>query len=134
MADLSPEVHQLLLESLESYEQLEVLLLLCRDRSEPWTADRVGERLRLSTLFTTKVMDELARGGLLHQERIEKSLLFTFRPESAPMVAIIEELLRVYDDNCLDVIQVMNSRAMGRARSAARRFADAFLIGRRKEK
>jgi hypothetical protein len=134
MADLSPDVRELLLERVESYEQLEVLLLLCRDRAQSWSADRVGEKLRLSTLVTTKVLDELTRGGFLHETRAGNAATFIFQPGSERTTQLIEELLRSYDDNCLDVIQVMNSRAMDRARSVAREFADAFIIGRRKDK
>ncbi len=133
MAQLSPDVTQLLLDRVESYEQLEVLLLLCRDRSRPWTAEAAGEKLRLSTLATTMALDELARGGLLAVMRDEKPSTFTFRPDSARTATLIEDLLASYDDNCLDVIQVMNGRAMDRARSQARAFADAFIIGRRKK-
>jgi len=118
----------------EGYEQLEVVLLLCRQREQSWTAAAVGEKLRMSTLIAAKALDDLARAKLLDELRLDRQTAYAFRPASTRMVAIVEELLREYDGNPLNVIHLMNHNAIDRVRSAAARtFADAFVIDTKKK-
>jgi hypothetical protein len=127
--DIPADVREFLQRHVETYEQLEVLLLLCRERQRPWTAEAVGAKLRLSTLMVVKSLDDLTRARLVDHLRVGNQSTFTFRPGSSRTATTVEELLRIYDDSPLKVIHLMNSSALDRVRSAAARtFADAFVI------
>ncbi len=128
-AELTAEVRDFVLQHVENYEQLEVLLLLCRKRDAGWTPQTVGESLRISTLVAAKALDDLCRGRLVDRLDVGRGSSYIFRPASTRMASAVELLLRSYDDNPLDIIHLMNSNALGRVRSAAARtFADAFII------
>jgi hypothetical protein len=118
----------------QSYEQLEVLLLLCRRRDVSWTPTTVGEAVRISTLLAAKALDDLCRDRLVDQLQMGRQSSYTFRPASSRLAATIEALLKEYDDNPLNVIHLMNEKALDRVRSAAARtFADAFVLDPKKK-
>lgn len=127
--EVSADVRDFLDHTVESYEQLEVLLLLCRERGQSWSAEAVGGKLRISTLVAAKALDDLMRARLVDHLSVGKQSNFAFRPASTRMARTVEELLHVYDENPLTVIHLMNNRAINRVRSAAAKaFADAFVI------
>jgi hypothetical protein len=134
LGEVDPQVRDFLLERVETYEQLEVLLLLCRQRDRSWTPEAVGERLRLSTLVATKALDDLCRGRLVDHLRVGPQVSYTFRPASTKLASIVEGLVREYDESPLNIIQLMNTNALDRVRSAAARtFADAFVLDPKKK-
>lgn len=134
MAEVDPQIRDFLLQYVETYEQLEVLLLLCRQRDRSWTPEAVGERLRISTLVAAKALDDLCRSRLLDQLKVGRQTTYTFRPASTRLGATVEALVREYDDSPLNIIHLMNSNALDRVRSAAARtFADAFVIDPKKK-
>jgi predicted ArsR family transcriptional regulator len=134
-ADPNTDVRDFVQQHVESYEQLEVLLLLCRKRDVSWTAATVGEALRISTLMAAKALDDLCREKLVDHLQVGRQTSYTFRPASSRLASTIELLLKQYDDNPLDVIHLMNEKAMDRVRSAAARtFADAFVLEPKKGK
>ncbi|MGO9593875.1 MAG: hypothetical protein ACLQFT_04050 [Steroidobacteraceae bacterium] len=56
-ADEVPEdVRAFLYDHIESYEHLEILLLLQRERSETWTAERLSSRLNMSPSLTAAAL------------------------------------------------------------------------------
>jgi hypothetical protein len=134
LAETDPQVRDFLLEHVETYEQLEVLLLLCRQRDRSWTPESVGERLRLSTLVAAKALDDLTRGRLVDHLRVGRQSSYTFRPASTKLASTVEALVREYDESPLNIIHLMNTNALDRVRSAAARtFADAFVIDPKKK-
>lgn len=134
MAAVDPEVRQFLLQHVETYEQLEVLLLLCRQRDRSWSPEAVGERLRISTLVAAKALDDLCRARLVDQLKVGRENAYTFRPASTKLGSTVEALVRVYDDSPLNIIHLMNANALDRVRSAAARtFADAFVFDPKKK-
>lgn len=134
MADIDPQIRDFLLQYVETYEQLEVLLLLCRQRDRSWTPEAVGERLRISTLVAAKALDDLCRSRLVDQLKVGRQTTYTFRPASTKLAATVEALVREYDDSPLNIIHFMNANALDRVRSAAARtFADAFVIDPKKK-
>jgi len=134
MAAIDPEIREFLLHHVETYEQLEVLLLLCRQRDRSWSPEAVGERLRISTLVAAKALDDLYRARLVDHLEAGREAAYTFRPASTRLASTVEALVREYDDSPLNVIHLMNANALDRVRSAAARtFADAFVIDPKKK-
>jgi hypothetical protein len=126
---VDPDVREFLLRNIESYEQLEVLLLLCRERAPAWTPEAVGEKVRLSTLVAMKALDDLTRLKLIDRLEVGRVTSYRFRPASSRTGATVEALLAAYDQTPLAIIHLMNTNALDRVRSAAARsFADAFII------
>jgi hypothetical protein len=131
---VAPEVRQFLAEHVETYEELEVLLLLARKRDRAWNPESVGVELRISTLVAVKTLDDLCRGGLADALKAPKGLSYTYRPRSSRLDQLVAGLVQAYERNPIDVIRVMNESALGRVRAAAARtFADAFVIPGKKK-
>jgi len=63
-AAISPSVHRVVAEYIESVGQLELLLLLRRTREREWDPDEASRQLRTSVQLAQAALDRLARHGL----------------------------------------------------------------------
>jgi hypothetical protein len=129
---VSDDVRAFLREYIESYEQLEVLLLLQREPSHPWTTDSLGTQLHIAPSALGDALIALRSRRLL-----ESSLKGS--EEHYRLVADVagnETLGRIatlYTENAVEIIKLMSADSIERIRTAAlRTFADAFVF--RKDK
>jgi hypothetical protein len=127
--DLPDDVCRLLLEDIEGYEQLEILLLLRAHPTEDWTRDKVAERLHIDPPTIVTALAYLAARNLLEAR---PGTAYRFAPKTRPLSEAVTKLAQAYDDERrLQVMRVMNQSAMQRLRhGAARVFADAFVFGK----
>ncbi len=134
MSPLPDHVDGLLRQTIGSFEELEILLLLRVEREQPWTAKALAARLSLPTSTTVEELEQLRRAGLLRIESSGNAPAYQYSPETVELGRAVEELASLYRDERLAVIQAMNKNAIERVRThAIRTFADAFLIYRRKK-
>ncbi|MBW4050681.1 MAG: hypothetical protein HIU85_04340 [Proteobacteria bacterium] len=127
-SDLPEDVRALLQEHIESYEQMETLLLLRRERHEQWTASGLAGRLRVRAELIDTALAGLEASGLI--EAIGAApLRFAYRPAGAGLDAAVGRLERAYTERPILVIQLMSANAIERLRTAAlHTFADAFVL------
>jgi hypothetical protein len=129
---VSEDVKRLLAEHIESYEELEALLCLWGTTARAWTIDDLAQALKIS-----------AESAAAAVTRLVEQKLITRRPADVPTFACasgqdelhrtIQRLAKAYEEERLAVIQLMNANAIERVRTAAMRtFADAFLVGGKK--
>jgi DNA-binding IclR family transcriptional regulator len=124
------DLGQLLRERVASLEGLEVVLLLRRDPDRSWPADELAERLSIPESLLDPVLVELAQQGLL----ATSDQRWRYAPASAELAASIDRLALLYDERRLEVMRLLSAHALERIRnSAARAFADAFVIKRKKD-
>ncbi|WP_242370779.1 hypothetical protein [Anaeromyxobacter sp. SG26] len=126
--ELAPDIQAFMLASVDSYEQLEILLLLHREQAAPWTAAQVAEALQISLAAAASSLDELAGRRLLTVTRgSERS--HRYAPADADTADVVDRLARAYEDRRVAVIDLMSANAMSRIRrSALRTFAEAFRV------
>jgi hypothetical protein len=106
---------RLLLDRIESYEQLEMLLLV---HCAPQLAADPAELARRLSL--TK---ELVESSLAHLRKND-----LLEPKSQSTRRAIDQLDRVYREQRIEIMKQMNANALDRVRNAAiRTFADAFV-------
>ena len=118
----------------ESYEHLEVLLLLQRNRDEQWSFEAVAEKLRITPAAAREAIDHLGRNGLLLSRASGSRPVFRYCPASENLESMVDRLVQIYKENRLGVIRLMNAGAIDRVRSAAiRTFAEAFRLKRENE-
>lgn len=130
-SDLPEDVHALLHEHIESYEQLEMLLLLRRERYEQWTGEALAARLRVRAELIDTALAGLEAGGLIEAVRGSPPR-FAYRPASPGLDAAVGRLERAYAERPILVIQLMSANAIDRLRTAAlHTFADAFVLKRK---
>lgn len=124
----------LLREHVETYEQLEALLLLQRDPKRTWSADAAGAALKISPEAAADALDHLSGRGLLAIAPSGSGRLFRYAPTRAHTDEAVERLAREYDQNRLEIIKLMSAYAIERLRTAAiRAFAGAFVLGRKED-
>ena len=127
--DLPEDVRALLNEHIETYEQLEVLLLLRRERYEEWTLEALATRLHLREELIGSALEGLKAGGLVVTTRATPAPCFAYRPASSGLDAAAGRLEREYAERPIRIIQLMSANAIERVRTAAlHTFADAFVL------
>lgn len=134
MNPLPHNVVTLLRERIESFEQLEILLLVHAERQRNWTAETVANALKITVAIATEALDHLCRKSLLDVRVGNAQLLFRFAPATPALDEDVAALAKVSRDRRVDVMSALSSNAVERMRtSTIRLFADAFLIGRGKK-
>jgi DNA-binding IclR family transcriptional regulator len=135
MSDSIPEdIGRLLRDGVASLEGLELLLLLRKERNRAWAVDEIARRLSIPQSSVEPALIEPVQYGLLTREGSGGSECWRYAPRTTEMDAMVERLAGLYDDRRLEVMRMLSAHAMERIRnSAARAFADAFVIGRKKD-
>lgn len=132
--DLPEDVRALLHEHIESYEQLEVLLLLRRERHEEWTNTGLAARLHVREGLIGSALEGLERAGLVAVTGPAAAPHFAYRPVSSGLDTAADRLDREYAQRPLRIIQLMSANAIERLRTAAlHTFADAFVLNKKKD-
>lgn len=129
---LPDDVLELLHQRVGSLEELEVLLFLRRGHEREWQVFEVARALGLpdaivdTTVATLWSHDFLTMGG-------SSAGPCRYAPRPAELAALIDRLAAVYEERRLEVMRILSARALERVRdSAARAFAEAFVLGRKK--
>ena len=126
--DLPEDVRALLHQHIESYEQLETLLLLRRERYEQWTGEGLAARLRVRAELIETAVAGLEASGLVERAGAAPTR-FAYRAADTGLDAAVGRLEREYAERPILIIQLMSANAIERLRTAAlHTFADAFVL------
>jgi len=124
--DLPEDVCALLHEHIETYEQLEVLLLLRRERYEKWTVPGLAARLQVRAELIGSALEGLEAAGLV---AVTGAAHFAYRPATSILDAATGRLDQEYTERPIPIIQLMSTNAIERVRNAAlHTFADSFVL------
>lgn len=128
MADQFPEeVRRLIIEHINSVEQLEVLLLLSGSPERGWDAEAVSKALYTQPeAAAMRLADLRVRGLLSLVEGSER--LYRYHPSTPELDRLVSSLARVYRERRVAVITLIYSKPLDQVQA----FADAFRL--RKEK
>ena len=133
MTGLDAEARSLLFEHVSGYDELEALLLLHAAPARAWTVVEVAAALRIAALDAAAALGELSAHRLLATENASAPERFRYAPADGALAAGVDRLAQAYAGQRLDVVKQMSANAIERLRSsAARAFADAFLLGKKK--
>ncbi|HEY4210779.1 MAG TPA: hypothetical protein VGM84_04830 [Steroidobacteraceae bacterium] len=125
---VTPDVRRLLEQHVESYEQLEIILLMHRTRDVQWNADALGHSLHIPTTSAASALIALHRSRIVSTAPGPNGTSsYVYAPTSAADVSAIDQLSEDYAVQRIEIIKLMNANALLRVRtSALRAFADAF--------
>lgn len=130
--ELPQEVRALLYDRVDSFEQLDVLVLLHADPDAAWTCRRAASRLGFESSAAATALEALASRGLL-ETQCTSPPTYRFGPADAATRSAVERLVGLLEARRHEVAALIGSYAMKRVRdSASRAFADAFILGKRK--
>ncbi|MGH8138289.1 MAG: hypothetical protein ACREVV_08860 [Steroidobacteraceae bacterium] len=126
-SDLSAAVQALLYDHIESYEQLEILLLLRLAGGESWSEEQISSRLNISSSLTAGALSALRLSGLVKLR--EDWPRYEYAADTQAMDDAVNALAAVYATHRFEIIKLMSANAIKRMRTGAlRAFADAFLL------
>ncbi len=115
---------------IDSFEKLEIVCRTARHRDATWSLTRIASELHLPAESVEQSLRELIAAGLLDRDG-EGAVRYA--PASADVDGEVQLLAKLYEEDTLLVVRAISQRAMERIRvSTAHRFADAFLVRRRK--
>jgi hypothetical protein len=124
---LSERVRLLLRDHVESYEQLEMILLLFRDPERDWSDVEVADRIKVDPTVAAEGLAHLADAGFAEPVP-EANGRFRYARKTSWADAL-HELAAAYDTDRVNVINTMTENALERLRTlTARVFADAFRL------
>lgn len=114
------EVRRLVATHIQSVEQLEVLLLLCRERDRDWTAEQVAAELRIDSGSAGARLEDLRARGFVEcaSER------YRFQTKSPELSRSVEALAEAYRERRVSLINLIFSKPVDKVRL----FADAFKL------
>lgn len=119
-----PEIVQRIIgDHIDSVEQLEVLLLLRREREHPWNAETVARELRIAAASAEDRLCDLTRRGML-QPTDEQN--YRYAPRERRLDEAVGALASAYSERRVSVINLIFSKPTDRIRT----FADAFRVRR----
>jgi hypothetical protein len=128
------EVCAFLRDHIDSFESLEVLLLLRRERTA-CTAEELCRRLKTRAPLIDDALAVLVRARLVNTTDQNMWALYTYADEDSARDAIVGALERVYRDEPIRIMQLMSTNAIERLRtSTIRAFADAFVVRKGKDR
>lgn len=123
------EVQRLLSDVVDSFEKLEVVVHVFRTRTTPQTTDQIAKAVAVSAADIADALAELARDGVVRASSPE----WCFET-GGPWASAVGKLVETYDHDRLELVNSMAQAAVERIRtSAARVFADAFLLKSKKK-
>jgi hypothetical protein len=114
-------VDRFLRSTVRSIWQLELLLLLHRQRARLWTADELVRDLRASMLIVGDALDTLQKAGLVSRNANDQYQYWPITPE---LDHLIDEVAAAYAGSPVAVTEAILSAPS----SSVRTFADAFKI------
>ena len=118
---LPVSVDRFLRSTVRSVWQLELLLLLYRQRARLWTADELVRDLRASVLIVGDALDALQKAGLVSRNANDQYQYWPITPE---LDHLVDEVAAAYASSPVAVTEAILSAPS----SSVRTFADAFKI------
>jgi DNA-binding IclR family transcriptional regulator len=129
---VSDDVRAFLRENIESYEELEVLLLLQRESVGPWNARALAARLHLPAPLLHEALGALRSRKLVDRWFDGTEECYRLAADMAANETLAS-LATLYASHAVEIIKLMSTHSIERIRTAAlRSFADAFVF--RKDK
>lgn len=132
MSDELPEdVRVLLRQHIESFDELESLLLLRQEAGADFSPDAVAARLGVSPDAAAEALRSLVKAGVVVAGA---GGVYRFGAVDAGASATVAKLAEAYRERRVEVMRLLSANAIERLRTAAmRRFADAFLLRRKND-
>lgn len=126
----SPRLRRLLETKLDTYEKLELVVVLSRRNGSADTVPELARELQVGEDVLRRLANDLSRTGLVAVTAEDEVKLVA----TADELVTIGEGAQFYESSPRKVISVLSTIAMDRIRGmAARSFADAFTLRKKKD-
>lgn len=126
--ELPADVRQFIEENIESYGQLQILLLLAKDPKRVWTSVAVGQELRTNDWSSEKLLAGLASRGVVTRIAGNPSQ-YSFDTTDVRLIEIVNKVVSTHAIYYLRIISLIYDRPARNLQV----FADAFKIRKEDE-
>lgn len=127
-SSIPQDVQVLLRDHINTYERLEVLLLLAQNREAEWTIETLSERAKMPVSACADAFAELQAALIVapvDKRSAQGSIVYV--PATEALEQTVKRLAACYSEHPLEILKFLSASAMERVRNAAlRRFADTF--------
>jgi hypothetical protein len=124
---ISAEVKRFIQSTIDSAEQLEVLIFMMSNADASWSANEVAEQTRLSQESVREKLQSLADADLLVTESEGSSTSYKYLPNSSALAdEVAQSLETAYAEGRETILQLIYSKPLKNIKI----FADAFKIRR----
>jgi hypothetical protein len=135
MVGIPEDVRRFLLEHIESYEQLEVLIHLRKQPDRSSSSEAIASASSIPLAAVEAALEDLREAGLAEVSSRGAAPEWRYVALQPDVDATIVRLSQAYEENAIDIVKLMNANAIERVRtSAIRAFANAFIVGRSKKR
>jgi hypothetical protein len=129
MARVTPQIRRLLEAPLDTFEKLEICMVLWTATARTQSPRELSARIQLPVELVERALDDLVAARFVE---LAGGLARLTVP--AHLVDDVQALVEVYATDRILIVRTLSELAMDRVRSmAARAFADAFLIRKKPE-
>ncbi len=130
---VSENLRAFLRDNVNSFEALEALLLLRRHSGRFCTAGDVADALSIGCSDARDALKSLLDRRMVEMDESQATTRFAYSPAERHLQDQVDHLARVYEESRIDVLRAMNANAVERGGLALRLFAEAFVLGRKKD-
>lgn len=123
--DISADIQRFLADNIRSIAQLELLLMLHRERQRTWTVADAAKELYTAVSMTEPLLESLRAIGMVKLQRDQ----YQYAPRSKQLDDTVGELSQLYQQRRVTVINLIYSAPVKKLQD----FADAFRIRKPKE-
>jgi hypothetical protein len=116
------DVHRFLTGSIDSVEQLEVLLLVQRTPDRYWDAAGIADHLGLRQRDVAGSLEALARKNLL-DVRLGETIKYRYEPATAPQRDVVQQINELWRDQRQQIVA-----AVAIERDGLNDFSEAFHL------
>ena len=121
------DLQSFLFEHVESYEELELVVFLRRQRERDWTTESMAGELGLPNSACLSAIAGLRQRGLVEAGALAGT--FRYSPSSLEVAARLAQLDELYRSQRLTVVMLMSVNAIERLRVATmHRFVDTLRL------
>lgn len=125
----SPALRRLLEKRLDSFEKLEIVLALRDAENHELTIEQLARELQIGSDVLRRITTALVGTGLVEESGPDRVRLIA----NGADVPTLDEASKLYLEDRTEIVGLFSSIALDRIRGmAARSFADAFKIGKKK--
>ena len=108
--DIPQDVQVLLFQDVQTFEQLESLLLLRGDPTTEWSAGDVGARLGMREDLAVEALEKLAATGLVAATGSAPALRYRYSPASRTLDDTTGRLASAYESHRFEILRLMLER------------------------
>jgi len=123
--EISADVQRFLADHIRSIAQLELLLMLHRERQRTWTIADAAKELYTAVSMTEPLLESLRAIGLLSLQGGE----YRYAPRSVSLDQVVGDLSQVYQQRRVTIVNLIYSAPVQKLQD----FADAFRLRKPKE-